>query len=141
MRVLYVEDNEFDADLTHRTLSRLDPSIELDTVATVAAATVRLERESGRWDVVLTDLHLPDGSGEELVRWIRARGLEITTVVLTGYGDDIEVRNVMAAGADDYALKGLGYVARLPATLEAAARRRRAIIDAERADAADLARS
>ena len=42
MKVLYVEDNEQDADLTCRRLARLAPDVEVTTVHTLAGARERL---------------------------------------------------------------------------------------------------
>ena len=87
MRVLYLEDNAQDADLVRIELRRRAPDIQLDVVSTLAEALARLERfraiygtaletatsraaklgTPARYDLVLTDLNLPDGSGKTLL--------------------------------------------------------------------------
>jgi CheY-like chemotaxis protein len=92
MKVLYLEDNAQDADLVQIELRTRAPDIELDIVCTLGEALARLEdfkrshlsdahlpdaEESAcpapgavgvpHYDLVLTDLNLPDGSAENFV--------------------------------------------------------------------------
>ena len=123
MKVLYVEDNEQDADLTCRRLARLAPDIAVATVHTLAAARARLatEETAGELpDVLLVDVRLPDGNGLELLGEVRARGLPIAVVMLTGSGDEALVVTALRSGADDYVVKAGTYVDRLPVTLAGA---------------------
>jgi diguanylate cyclase (GGDEF)-like protein/PAS domain S-box-containing protein len=125
MQVLYVEDNEQDADLTCRQLRRLAPQIAIETVHTLAAARARLATlEAGEGgarlpDVLLVDVRLPDGNGLELLGEVRRRALPVAVVMLTGSGDEALVVTALRSGADDYAVKAGAYIERLPAMLEA----------------------
>ena len=122
MRVLYVEDNPVDADLTRRRLARRAPDIELEQVASLAESLQRLSAQ-GRYDLALVDLRLPDGSGLDVLAWIRERRLPLAVVVLTGSGDQDAAIAALQAGADDYLSKGERTLERLPATLRDAWRR------------------
>jgi diguanylate cyclase (GGDEF)-like protein/PAS domain S-box-containing protein len=116
MQVLYVEDNEQDADLTCRRLARLAPEIAIATAHTLADARARLV--AGHLpDVLLIDVRLPDGNGLELLGEVRARGLPIAVVMLTGSGDEALVVAALRSGADDYVVKAGSYIERLPVTL------------------------
>jgi diguanylate cyclase (GGDEF)-like protein/PAS domain S-box-containing protein len=120
MKVLYVEDNEQDADLTCRRLDRLAPDIALSTSHTLADARVRLAADQLAGvlpDVLLVDVRLPDGNGLELLGEVRERGLPIAVVMLTGSGDEALVVTALRSGADDYIVKEGSYIDRLPATL------------------------
>ena len=120
MKVLYVEDNEQDADLTCRRLARLAPDIALETVHTLADARERLaaqEADGTLPDVLLVDVRLPDGNGLELLGEVRERGLGVAVVMLTGSGDEALVVTALRSGADDYVVKAGSYIERLPATL------------------------
>ncbi len=124
MRVLYVEDDLRDAELTRRELGRHAPEIELDTVTTLHDARSRLAGEPP-YDIVLTDLNLPDGSGMELVVNVRERALPIAVVVLTGVDAGETTVAALKAGADDYLVKQGDYLARLPTALTGALERSR----------------
>ncbi len=124
MRVLYVEDNALDADLTRRHLRKSAPDITLEVVATISEALLRLRANAAQdFDLVLTDLNLPDGEGLALYGQIRARNWLLPVVVITGLGDDATVSSALRAGASDYVVKREDYLERLPATLRDAIER------------------
>ena len=120
LRVLYVEDNPVDADLVSRDIVRRAPDISLETTGTLAGAFELLDRDAARFDVVLTDLSLPDGSGLELISRCRERGLPQALVVLTGSGDQEAAVAALKAGADDYLVKRPELAGHLPGALRAA---------------------
>ncbi len=127
MRVLYVEDMAADADLAQRALRRSAPDIEIEIARTFAEATERLfSPASPPFDLVLTDLNLPDGSGLGLLAAVRTRGLPLAVVMLTGSSDEKVVFTALKAGADDYVAKRGDYLSVLPLTLRAALERYRA---------------
>jgi diguanylate cyclase (GGDEF)-like protein/PAS domain S-box-containing protein len=105
MRVLHVEDNATDADLARRELIRQAPDLELSRAATLAEAKARL-KSAPALDAALVDIKLPDGSGLELLAWIRERRLPTAVVILTGSGDHAAAVAALQAGADDYLSKG-----------------------------------
>ena len=75
----------------------------VDTAADIAAGR-RLLAE-GSYDLVLSDMRLPDGDGTDLLQWIAERGVTIPVIVMTGYA---EIRNAvvsMKLGARDYVSK------------------------------------
>src|SRR6185295_4381454 len=89
MRVLYVEDDPRDADLTLRTLGRVAPDLRFETVSSLSEAFARLERlDSEPLDLVLTDMHLRDGDGLSLLTHIRESSLPLAVVIVTGMGDE-----------------------------------------------------
>ncbi|MHB1085540.1 MAG: EAL domain-containing protein [Thiobacillus sp.] len=116
MRVLYVEDNSVDADLTCRYLARQAPDIAL-TLATSLAAARECLQPPADFDAALIDLKLPDGSGLELLNWIRQQSLPMAVVMLTGSGDQKAAVIALQSGADDYMTKGASALETLPATL------------------------
>ena len=121
MKVLYVEDNAADADLVRRLLLRAG-GYTVEIASTLGQATRRLESNPD-FDLVLSDLNLPDGNGMDVLAWIRDRSLPIAVVILTGSGDQEAAVAALKTGADDYLVKHGDYLQCLPKTLQAAVAR------------------
>ncbi|CAN5139374.1 hypothetical protein BH11PSE11_BH11PSE11_05490 [soil metagenome] len=119
-RILYLEDNPVDADLVRHALSRQAPELQLEIVATLAAAFECLTAEAPPYDLIMSDLSLPDGSGLELLSHVRGRALRIAVVILTGSGDQVSAIAALKAGADDCLVKRDGFSGRLIHTLPTA---------------------
>jgi PAS domain S-box-containing protein len=121
MRVLYVEDDPRDADLTKHTLARTAPQLVLETVSSVGAALARLEQcDAPQLDLVLSDMHLRDGDGLALLTHIRENSLPLAVVIVTGVGDEETAVAALKARADDYVVKRKGYLDKLPVIIESA---------------------
>ncbi len=58
-------------------------------------------------DLTLMDLRLPDRSGVEAIRLIRAQTPKARIVVLTTYEGDEDIHQALAAGAMGYLIKGM----------------------------------
>ena len=122
MNVLYVEDDTVDQELARRELHRAMPDLHLAAAHTIAEALSTLQ-QGAAFDVVLTDLRLPDGSGLDILHAIRHNQLPIAVVVLTGQGDEDIAVSAIKAGADDYVTKRSGFYERLPDIFRAASER------------------
>lgn len=57
-------------------------------------------------DIVLVDLGLPDVSGIDVIRKLKALNPEFSVLVVTTFGDEKTVTSALEAGADGYLLKG-----------------------------------
>ncbi len=75
----------------------------VDVAPTLADAATRLGRES--YEVLVLDVMLPDGSGFDLCRQLRARGNRTPILMLTALGTSDDVVGGLDAGADDYVTK------------------------------------
>lgn len=118
MNVLYVEDDPRDANLTRHTLAKTAPHLFLETVSNITEALVRLKRiDSEPLDLVLTDMHLPDGDGLSLLNCIRENSLPVAVVIITGVGDEETAVAALKARADDYVVKRKAYLDKLPVIL------------------------
>lgn len=129
MHILYIEDNPLDAEQVAAELARSVPPSTVDLASTCAQAMAKLKLstpEQPVYDLVLTDLRLPDGDGLSVLPLIRERRLSIAVVALIGTGHDDMVVAALKGGATDYVVKRLGFVTRLAAALEAALLRHRA---------------
>ena len=126
MNILYLEDNPNDALLTQHALSKAVPPINVDVAHTLADAYKLLEDSASKYDLVLSDLNLPDGSGFSLLSYIRSGNMTQAVVVVTGQSDEDKATAALKAGADDYIPKREDYLSRLPATLNSALERHHA---------------
>ncbi len=61
--------------------------------------------EEHRPDVAVLDIQMPEASGIEVTRWVRANHPEVGVLVLTAYDDDPYIMAVLQAGANGYVLK------------------------------------
>lgn len=118
-RILVVDDDETIRRLL-RDLFEAN-SHEVDEAADTQAATRMLkERE---YEVVLTDLMLPDGDGLEVLRAARARPYEPEVLVITAYGTIDSAVEAVRTGAFDYLTKPIS-TQKLLLTVERAVERR-----------------
>ena len=127
MRILYVEDNSADAELTHRKLVEKQSDWHVDIASTLAEARERLLNNE-TYDVLLLDLGLPDGSGLSLLTETRQKEQDITVIVLTGTGSEETAVAALKAGADDYVSKQNEYLAWLANIIVQAQQRRRTML-------------
>ena len=101
-RVLLVDDQPLLTDSLARLLAA-ESDIEVIGIAGSVAEAKRLSHE--RMDVVLMDYRLPDGTGAEATRAIKARWPSTRVLMLTAIGDDETVLQSIQAGADGYLTK------------------------------------
>ncbi len=111
MKLLYVEDNPFDCDLTRRALLKQIPGLEWDTAESVQEAIGKLG--SACCDVLLLDMWLQDGSGLDVLLHVRRNNLDIAVVIVAGADDEASVVQFMDAGAQDYMPKRGNYLDQL----------------------------
>jgi DNA-binding NarL/FixJ family response regulator len=80
-----------------------------DDLQVIAEASNGLEAQQliEEWspDVAVLDIQMPEASGIEVTRWVRAQYPETGVLILTAYDDDPYVMAVLQAGANGYVLK------------------------------------
>lgn len=99
--VLIVDDERDIRELLVLTLGRM--GLRTDTAATLAEARAQLAQ--GRYDLCLTDMRLPDGTGLELVAEINARHPNTPVAVITAFGNVEGAVESLRAGAFDFVSK------------------------------------
>ncbi len=115
LRVLHLEDSELDHELTYAQLRRGGLNVSMQRIDSEPEFLRALEHD---WDVVVSDYNLPGFSGLVALDLLKASGLAIPFLLLSGeIGEDAAVE-AMRNGASDYLLKN--NMARLvPALLRA----------------------
>ncbi|MER5727322.1 fused response regulator/phosphatase [Streptomyces sp. NPDC002138] len=103
-RILLIEDDEGDALLVEELLQDTGLRYELTTGATLAEARTQLAARA--IDCILLDLHLPDVAGTEAIAAVRELAPHAAVIVLTGLSETQAGAEAMAAGAQDYLVKG-----------------------------------
>ncbi len=103
LRVLLVEDNEPDAQLTLRELAKTGLEIESRRVETAAAFRAALAE--GNTDLVIADYSLPSLSGLEALNILNGLELDLPFILISdSSGEELAVE-AMQRGAHDYLLK------------------------------------
>jgi PAS domain S-box-containing protein len=131
LRVLLVEDSEDDARLILGHLRREGYEVASRRVETADAMREALGHEA--WDVILSDNRMPRFSAMGAIELLRASGLDVPFIVVSGaIGEETAVQ-LLQAGAADYCRKD--DLARLAPAIER--ERREAVVRRERRQAAD----
>jgi response regulator of citrate/malate metabolism len=104
VRVLVVEDEELAAEAHASYTSRVD-GFEVAGVVRSAAEAARFLTADRHVDLVLLDMHLPDGHGLGLLQRLRAAGHLCDVIAVTSARDADVVRHAVAQGVVLYLLK------------------------------------
>ena len=103
LRILLVEDH----DDTRQTLARLIQNWG-HSVETAATAGEALQAAAAhRFDLVISDLGLPDAHGNELMQRLR-HGSDIRGIAVSGFGTEDDVERSLQAGFDVHLAKPIG---------------------------------
>ncbi len=100
-RVLVVDDEADLLDLMELTLGRM--GLNTERAATIKEAASRIKSEN--FDLVLTDMRLPDGDGLDIVRCIGEHRPSLPVAVITAFGTAENAVSALKAGAFDYLAK------------------------------------
>ncbi|MGW5529356.1 PP2C family protein-serine/threonine phosphatase [Streptomyces xanthochromogenes] len=103
-RVVLIEDDLADAVLVEELL--LDTGLRFELTTCTSLAGARTDPALRTADCILLDLHLPDVSGTKAVAAVRAAAPHTAVIVLTGLSEAQAGSDAMAAGAQDYLVKG-----------------------------------
>src|SRR5438034_929662 len=118
LRILLVDDHTDTVIILGALLRNLGYDV---ACAETVKQALQLSKES-RFDLLVSDIGLPDGSGHDLMRQIRARQ-SIAGIALSGFGMEDDLEKSRAVGFTDHLIKPVN-VDRLQATLREIARSR-----------------
>ena len=123
LKLLYIEHNTSDIDLTLRHLRQYSPNIVVETVVTAEEALLILPKDEsfGNYQVILMDYRLPGLNALEFIKIIRQeRKSDIPIILVSGQGNDDIAVQALKLGASEYLVKRENYLFRLPTLITAA---------------------
>jgi DNA-binding response OmpR family regulator len=127
MRFAILEDSRSQAML----LKAMVEELGHEGVVFPTAQSFREGLPGSQFDLLLMDWILPDGSGDELLAWVReVFGWSLPVIFVTARVAESDVAAMLRLGADDYVCKPIRYV-ELGARIEALIRRR-AMVDVDK---------
>lgn len=103
-KVLLIDDDES----LSKVLSFQLRQMELQVTAAFDGATGMQFFKEKQFDIVITDLQLPDINGMELIEKIRALDRNVVIIIITAYGTIENAIEAVKMGADDYLTKPFG---------------------------------
>ena len=119
LRLLIVEDEDAHVEAISRAFERAGADVEIRAVGTLREFRACVAE---RWpDLALVDLNLPDGRAVEILAQPPA-DMSFPVLVMTAFGNQEIVVEVMKAGALDYVIKSPEAFASMPRTVERAIR-------------------
>ncbi len=101
LQILLVEDHGVTAKMLQIVLTSEGHTVKI--AGDVATALELADLYS--FDLMMSDLGLPDGSGHDLMRQLRQRGYNFPGIALSGYGQEEDVRRSREAGFASHLIK------------------------------------
>ncbi|WP_075089122.1 ATP-binding protein [Verrucomicrobium spinosum] len=105
LRILLVEDHEDTREVMRQLLQRRGHVV---LVARSVATALAVLEDGEPVDLLISDLGLPDGSGLDLMKSIRAR-LPLRAIALSGYGMEDDHRRSREAGFQEHLVKPVNF--------------------------------
>ncbi|CAB3750497.1 hybrid sensor histidine kinase/response regulator [Paraburkholderia humisilvae] len=115
LSILMIEDHEDTAEVMAQLIRTLGHEVTVvGRVADALAAT-----QSASFDLIVSDVGLPDGTGIDFIRAFRERS-EVPAIALTGFGTDEDIRRCLDAGFNAHLTKPVNFT-QLEKAIESAA--------------------
>ena len=104
LRVLLIEDSEDDTLLLLRELKRSGYELEFERVETASAMQSALSQKT--WDLILSDYSMPEFSAPKALELLKASGLDLPFIIISGTIGEESAVAALKAGANDFLVKG-----------------------------------
>jgi len=120
IKVIYIEHNPVDVDLTLRHLKKYAPNVRIDIISTAENALKLLpiaagEKYNDPYHLMLLDYGLPGMSAFDFIKIIRQeRMIQLPIIIITGQGDEEIAVQALKLGANNYITKNENYLFKLP---------------------------
>jgi signal transduction histidine kinase/CheY-like chemotaxis protein len=133
LSILIVDDDAVDRAAIRRALRTSGITTSIHEAEDSTTALVLLGRQP--FDCIVLDYRLPGIDGLAMLRAIRAAGVQIPVIIMTGQGDESLAVELMKAGASDYLPKGSVSPETLVSSVHQALRVNRAEVERTRTEA------
>lgn len=102
-KILFVDDEDFQADIGQKMLTRLGYRV---TARTSSAEALKVFRQNpDEFDLVITDMTMPTMTGDVLARKLLAVRPDIPIIACTGYSEKISPEIIQEIGIKELAMK------------------------------------
>jgi DNA-binding NtrC family response regulator len=101
IKILVVDDETIMRNLLLKILEQ--EGYRTTLASSSAEALEKLETE--QYELVLSDVKMPESNGFDLLKEIKARWPKTAVIMMTGYGDAYTVKEALMLGADEYITK------------------------------------
>lgn len=105
IRVLLVDDDALTVELHRDYVDRLEGFRTVAECSSAHAAIDAVLDRGDEIDLVLLDVTMPDGTGLDVLRHVRARGSAVDVIAITGVRDADVVRQMVSLGVVQYLVK------------------------------------
>lgn len=103
-KTLLVEDEGVTRNAMKALLMQCDPRLEIHVASSFSSCIDRLEH--GRYDLLFLDFHLgQEGTGLDILKWIRQQEIAIHTVMLSAHDDKETILECIGEGASGFISK------------------------------------
>jgi signal transduction histidine kinase/DNA-binding response OmpR family regulator len=134
LHILYVDDSPFDRELVRDVLEKEHQDFLVIEAASRQEFETRLA--DGCYDLVLSDFNILGFEGLQVLDAVRAKVPALPVIIVTGTGSEEVAVEAMKRGADDYVLKTVKHIQRLPLTIHTVLKKKRLQHERERAQEA-----
>jgi diguanylate cyclase (GGDEF)-like protein len=107
INVLLIEDNATDVSLLKELLADAQPNKHIVTSSCTANEGVALLQDK-EFDIVITNLNLPDTEGLNVINYIQENNSKIPIIILSDLDNEELALEIVQMGAQDYLIKGQG---------------------------------
>lgn len=107
IRILHVDDNPDDFELTKRKLQRLSDDVKVEWAESGSLALKALEE--GTYSIVICDFQMPEMDGLGFIQTLRERGDQTPIIFFSGQGNEEVTMKALRAGAVEYFIKDTRY--------------------------------
>lgn len=102
-KILLIDDEEELIDVDKRMLERL--GYQVDTATSGAEAIERFEEKPDQYDLVITDMTMPQMTGSELAKVLLRIRPTIPIILCTGFSEKISRKKAKEIGIREYVMK------------------------------------